>query len=586
MAADPTGRISMHSQPPSFICMGCGAVVAVSDLARSGFRCPNAGQGDVDHVLRAEPGDERSRTGAGDRSTEPAVCDDDPNPFLRYRRRLTAWRLAERAGLTDTEMVEIVRALDRAVAAVDGRGFRLTPFGRAARLSAALGFEASGGVWVKDETGNVSGSHKARHLMGVMLYLLVLERLEARTGDGARVAAPTTLAAAPLAEGDGGMHALAGGTREDAAHAPGRLPAERGGRPRLAIASCGNAALAAAVVARAAGRELDVFVPPSAPPSVVERLASLGARQIVCERVPGEAGDPCYLRFREAVAQGALGFCCQGPDNGLTVEGGQTIVWEMLDAPGGRELDRLFVQVGGGALASACALALLEVGRSGWLTRLPRLHAVQTAGGFPLARAWARVALAALDIASPAGRSFGPERERADARPAPPASPPIDIARAGAALAAYAGAHGDDESAARALTVDHAALASVAAWLARPEHAPAVGEALAHARRHRSRVMWTWEREPRSIARGILDDETYDWAAVVEGLLHSGGWPIVVSEAMLESANDLAARTTDIPVDHTGSAGLAGLLALLSAAPGVVASDERVAVIFSGARRS
>ena len=32
------------------------------------------------------------------------------------------------------------------------------------------------GVRVKDETGNVSGSHKARHLMGILIYLEVLER--------------------------------------------------------------------------------------------------------------------------------------------------------------------------------------------------------------------------------------------------------------------------------------------------------------------------------------------------------------------------------------------------------------------------
>jgi len=42
-------------------------------------------------------------------------------------------------------------------------------------------------------------------------------------------------------------------------------------------------------------------------------------------------------------------------------------------------------------------------------------------------------------------------------------------------------------------------------------------------------------------------------------------------------------RTTGIDVSHTGSAGLAGLVALRST--DAVASDERVAVIFSGVRR-
>jgi threonine synthase len=96
--------------------------------------------------------------------------------------------------------------------------------------------------------------------------------------------------------------------------------------------------------------------------------------------------------------------------------------------------------------------------------------------------------------------------------------------------------------------------------------------------------MWPWEEEPRSIAHGILDDETYDWLAVVEGMLATGGRPLVVDEAALARANALARRATGIDVDHTGSAGLAGLLALRAA--GEVADDERVAVLFTGVVRT
>ena len=42
---------------------------------------------------------------------------------------------------------------------------------------------------------------------------------------------------------------------------------------------------------------------------------------------------------------------------------------------------------------------------------------------------------------------------------------------------------------------------------------------LAWAARHRSAFMWPWETEPHSVADGILDDETYDWLAVVRGML-------------------------------------------------------------------
>ena len=110
--------------------------------------------------------------------------------------------------------------------------------------------------------------------------------------------------------------------------------------------------------------------------------------------------------------------------------------------------------------------------------------------------------------------------------------------------------------------------------------------------------------EPKSLAHGILDDETYDWAAVVKGMLESGGTPIVVADEELTSACDLANATRGpdaiarngergkpradrrpvLPVDRTGAAGLAGLRQLVQ--EGTVQPGERVAVIFSGVRRA
>ena len=111
---------------------------------------------------------------------------------------------------------------------MDGRGFRVTAAAPAPTLASALRLERSR-VWVKDETRNVSGSHKGRHLFGAMVYLAVSERL--RGGSGAAT-------------------------------------------PPLAIASCGNAALAAAVVARAAERQLLVVIPPAADAGVVAGRAA------------------------------------------------------------------------------------------------------------------------------------------------------------------------------------------------------------------------------------------------------------------------------------------------------------------------
>ena len=59
------------------------------------------------------------------------------------------------------------------------------------------------------------------------------------------------------------------------------------------------------------------------------------------------------------------------------------------------------------------------------------------------------------------------------------------------------------------------------------------------------------------------------------------GTPIVVTEAQVLQANELGRASTGINASHTGTAGLAGLLAMSDE----VAPDERVAVIFSGVRR-
>jgi threonine synthase len=249
---------------------------------------------------------------------------DDPNPFVAYGPRMAWWAFARANGMTEAACV----ALARDVAA----GFTTTPLLRSDVLSGRLGAEA----WVKDETASVGGSHKGRHLAGALLHLRAAEAL--------------------------GL-------------------ADRSRRP-LAIASCGNAAIAAAVLAKRSDWPLEVFVPDWADEGVLPLLTSLGATVSRCERLPSDTpGDPAVLRFREAVENGAIPFGVQGPDNALCLDGGRTIGWELADAD--TELDRVAVQVGGGAFA-AC---------TGWgLGPDVRLDAVQAEGCAPLERAWRRAA--------------------------------------------------------------------------------------------------------------------------------------------------------------------------------------------------
>ena len=395
----------------------CGAVAAGDAWA-----CAKRGSDDRDHVLVLS-------------MPEWWVDESSQQPFVRYRRMLRSWAEAE----DDSWFVDRVGRLDEAVAEVDGHGFLVTPC-----LEALIDGRR---ITVKDETDNVSGSHKARHTFGLMLHLLVRER-------------------------------------------QGRLAGGSSGRPDLAIASCGNAAVAAAVMAAAEGWPLTVYVPEVAEAAVVARLRELDAVVEFCPRVDGEEGDPSYHRFREAVSAGAVPFGCQGPDNGYTIDGGRTLGYELAEqAP---DIDRVYVQVGGGALAASVAQGLAIGGSSATLV------AVQTEGCAPLARAWEQTAeLGGLD----------------------------------------------------------------------------------EARRQRSAVMWPWTPTPSSAATGILDDETYDWAAVTEAMIATGGHPVVVPEPVVTEACEQGRSATGINVSPTGSAGLAGLLC------DDLPTDAKSAVLFTGAQR-
>ena len=237
----------------------------------------------------------------------------------------------------------------------------------------------------------------------------------------------------------------------------------------------------------------------------------------------------------DAIGEGATAFSCQGTETPNTIDGGRTIAFEMVetlaahDHPTPPHLDRLFVQVGGGALATAVVTGLARCD----LATMPTVHAVQPLGNHPLVRAWDTVVSELLD------------------------APPEPTITGRLAAAAELGRIVDD--ARRTIT-----------------------------RRLRSdpaRYMRPWPDEPESYATGILDDVTYDWIPIIEAMLATGGAPVVPSEAQLRRAHALAHDHTSIPACPTGAAGLGGLLAMVEAGAGTD-QHERIAVIFSGHQRA
>lgn len=258
------------------------------------------------------------------RNTSKAVV--ETNPFIQYRERLDSYDRALSAGWSDQQFVHLVSEIDNKIKTVDGRGFSVTPALDGSLLAAAFDLDVH--LKVKVEIDSVGGSHKARHLFGVALHLAVDE------AEGRTLGSP------------------------------------------LAIASCGNAAIAAAIVAKAINRPIQVFVPSSAEQAVLEQLTDLGATLELCRTGPDEKGDPCYARFIEAVARGACPFGVQGTDTPTTFDGGRTLGWELADQVA--DLDSIFVQVGGGALGTATAAALPDT----------PMYPVQVEGCAPLRRAW------------------------------------------------------------------------------------------------------------------------------------------------------------------------------------------------------
>lgn len=420
---------------PGFVCATCGTRVAID--AVHPWRCPRE-SGDRHHVLLL----------VSDASVAPAI--DDENPFVRFGPRMAWWAFARSRGFSEEQCVSLVREVDQRLIDSTGRGFRVSPLVEQPALATLVGSPAR--VWVKDETHNVGGSQKARHLMSILLHLLVSER----TGG-----------------------------------APWSPPE----RPSLAISSCGNAAIAAATLARAMDWPIEVFIPEWAGGSVVATLESLGARIERCpRRAQDPPGDPTVLRFREAVSAGSVPFSVQGPENALCLDGGRTIGWEsaeQLRASGVESLSGLYVQVGGGAFAASFSRGLGEGGVDA------PLIAVQTEGCAPLSSAW----------------------------------------RTCRATRGYA-----------------------AEW---------------------TRHMAPWPEEPRSLADGILDDETYDWVADVDEMNRTGGRVVVAPESAVVEAAEVGPRLAGIDASPTATAGLAGLL--VEGRLGAITGD--VLLAFSGVRR-
>jgi threonine synthase len=206
-----------------------------------------------------------------------------------------------------------------------GEGF--TPLLPLPALARAHGL---GALWVKDESGNPTGSFKARGLSAAVTM------------------------------------ARAFGARE------------------LALPSAGNSGGALAAYAAAAGLAAHVFVPADCPRAFIVEAKALGAHVTLVPGVITDAGR----RLREVAAADWVDLSTLKEP--YRVEGKKTMGYELAEQLGWTLPDVILYPTGGGTGLVGMDKAFGELEELGWIApgRRPRLVAVQVEGCAPIARAF------------------------------------------------------------------------------------------------------------------------------------------------------------------------------------------------------
>ncbi len=166
------------------------------------------------------------------------------------------------------------------------------------------------------------------------------------------------------------------------------------GAPGVELASAGNAALALAAFAAAAGLPARVAVPADTPPTVAARCREYGAEVL---ESPGTLVEAAQLLAHAAGTAGAAGAAGESFWNLSTLrepyraEGKKTMGLELAEQLGWELPDWIVYPLGGGTGIVGMHKAFAELRRLGLVgEKRPRFVAVQMAGCAPIVRAFAR----------------------------------------------------------------------------------------------------------------------------------------------------------------------------------------------------
>lgn len=158
------------------------------------------------------------------------------------------------------------------------------------------------------------------------------------------------------------------------------------GLPGVCVPTAGNAGIALAAYASAAGMPCRVYAPETTPPPILGSIRAFGAD---LQLLPGHIGDAGKATLAFARASGFFNVATVREP--YRVEGMKTMGYEVAEQLGWRLPDAIVYPTGGGEGTIGIWKAINEMLSWGWLpagSRRPRMIIAQAAGCAPLVRAF------------------------------------------------------------------------------------------------------------------------------------------------------------------------------------------------------
>jgi threonine synthase len=178
-------------------------------------------------------------------------------------------------------------------------------------------------------------------------------------------------------------HLNPSGSLKDRASLLVALQALELGEKSITVASTGNAGSAMACAGAAAGLDIILFVPETAPRAKLLQSILYGARVVP---VRGTYDDAFKLSIEYSKAFGGINR--NTAYNPLTVEGKKSVALEIYNQLEGRSPDTVYVPVGDGVIFSSVYKGFADLKKAGYLNSLPELILVQAEGSNAISRSY------------------------------------------------------------------------------------------------------------------------------------------------------------------------------------------------------